>query len=74
MHSVEKGSSFEKSSWIFLLKSKQFSGCFSESGKQQVYSPNLTFILEAVFADKLKFVIDSFLFEGSSGSIEGGGI
>jgi len=72
VHSVEKGSSFEKSSGIFLLKSKQLSGGFSESGEQQVNSPNLTFVLETVFAYKLKFVIDSFLFEGSSWSVEGG--
>ena len=74
VHSVEEGSSFEKSSGIFLLKSKQLSGGFSESGEEQVDSPNLTFVLEAVFAYKLEFVIDSFLFEGSSWGVEGGRI
>jgi hypothetical protein len=39
-----------------------------------VDSPNLTFVLEAVFAYKLEFVIDSFLFEGSSWGVEGGRI
>jgi hypothetical protein len=72
VHSVEEGSSFEKSSRIFLLKSKQLSGCFSESGEQQVNSPNLAFVLEAIFAYKLKFVIDPFLFERSSWGVEGG--
>jgi hypothetical protein len=34
-------------------------------------SPNLTFVLEAVLAYKLKLVIDSFLFERSSWGVEG---
>jgi hypothetical protein len=37
-------------------------------------SPDLTLVLETVFTDELQFVIDSFLFERSSGSLEGGRI
>jgi hypothetical protein len=34
MHSIEKCSSLEQSSWVFFLKCKQLSGSLSESGKQ----------------------------------------
>ena len=34
-------------------------------------SPDLTFVLETVLANQLQLVIDSFLFEGSSRSLEG---
>ena len=44
MHSVEKCSSLEQSSWVFFLKSKQLSGSFSESGKQEMDSPYFSFI------------------------------
>jgi hypothetical protein len=70
MHSVKKGGSFKKSSGIFLFECKELSGCFSESGEEEVDSPDFSLVLEAVFADQLKFVINSFLLEGSSGSIE----
>lgn len=71
MHSVEEGSTFEQSSGVFFLKGKKLSGCFSESGEEEMDSPDFSLVLKAVFADQLKFVIDSFLLEGSSGSIEG---
>ena len=74
MHSVEKGGTFEQSSGIFFFEGKELSGCFSESGEEEMDSPNFSLVLEAVFADQLKFVINSFLFEWSSGCVEGGGI
>ena len=74
VHSVEKGSTFEKSSGVFFLEGEELPGCFSELSEQQMNSPYFSLVLEAVFADQLKFVIDSFLFEGSSGSFEGGGV
>ena len=74
VHSVKKGSSFEESSRIFLFKSEQLSGGLSEFGEQEMDSPYLSFVLEAVLADELQFVIDSFLFEGSSRCFEGGRI
>ena len=74
VHSVEKGGSFEKSAGVFFFKSKQFSGCFSELGEHEMHSPDFSLVLETVLADKLQFVVDSFLFEGSSGSVEGGGV
>lgn len=74
MHSVEEGSSFEQSSRILFFKSKQLSGCFSEFGEEEVHSPDLSLILQPVFADKLKLVVDSFLFERPSGGLEGGGV
>ncbi len=49
MHSVEKGGPFEKSPLVFFLESEQFSGCLSEFGEDQVYSPDLSLVLEAVF-------------------------
>jgi hypothetical protein len=72
MHSVEEGSTFEQSSGVFFLEGEQFSGCFSEPGEEEMDSPYLSLVLKAVFADQLKLVIDSFLFEGPSGCVEGG--
>lgn len=72
MHSVEKGSTFEQSSGVFLLESEQLSGGFSELGEHEMYSPDFSLILEAIFAYKLQFVIDSLFFKGPSGSVKGG--
>jgi hypothetical protein len=66
VHSSEEGSTFEQSSWVFLLQSEEFSGSLSELGKSEMNSPNFSFILKTVLTDQLKFVIDSFLFERSS--------
>ena len=66
VHSVEECGTFEKSSGIFFLKGKQLSGGFSELGEEEMNSPYFTFVFKTVLADQLKFVIDSFLFEGSS--------
>ena len=44
MHSVKKCGSFEQSSGVFFFKSKQLSGSFSESGKQEVDSPYFSFV------------------------------
>lgn len=74
MHSVEEGGSFEQSSRVFFFEGEQLSGCFSELGEEEVYSPDLSLILQAVFADELKLVVDSFLFERSSRGLEGGGV
>jgi hypothetical protein len=72
MHSVEEGCSFEQSTWIFLLESKQLSGSFSEVGEEQVHSPDFTLVLETVLSDKLKFMVNSLLLEGTTRSVEGG--
>jgi hypothetical protein len=74
VHSSEKGSAFEESSGVFLLQSKQFSRGFSEFGKGEMASPYFSLIFETVLTDQLKFMVNSFLFEGSSWSIKGGGI
>ena len=74
VHSSEEGGAFEQSSGVFFLESKEFSGSLSELGEGEMASPYFSFVFETILADQLKFVIDSFLFEGSSGSIEGGGI
>jgi hypothetical protein len=36
-----------------------------------VDSPDFAFVLEAVLADQLQLVVDSLLFEGTTGSVEG---
>jgi hypothetical protein len=48
----------------------RFGANLPELGESELKSPDFSLVLEAVFADQLKFVINSFLLEGSSGSIE----
>ena len=74
VHSIEEGSTFEKSSGVFFLKSEELTGSLSELGEEEMNSPDLTLVLETVLSYELQFVIDSFLFERSSGSLEGGRI
>jgi len=74
LHSSKKGSTFEQSSWVFLLQSKQLSGSFSEFGKGKMDSPYLSFIFKTIFADQLELMINSFFFERSSWGVVGGGI
>jgi len=74
VHSVEEGSTFEKPPGVFFLKGEELPGCLPEVGEQQMNSPYFPLVLEAVFADQLKLLIDSLLFEGPPGSFEGGGI
>jgi len=74
VHSSEKGSTFEQSSWVFLLQSKQFSCSFSEFGESKMDSPYLSFIFKTIFADQLELMINSFFFERSSWGIVCGGI
>ena len=74
MHSSEKGSTFEKSSWIFFFKSKKFSGSLSEFGQSKMNSPYFSFVLEPVLAYELQLMIDSFLLEWSSGGVKCGGV
>ena len=70
VHSVEEGSTFEQPSGVLLLKGEQLSGGLSELGQQEVHSPYLSLALEAVLADQLQLVVDSFLLEGSSRGFE----
>ena len=70
VHSVEEGSAFEQPSGVLLLKGEQLSGGLSELGQQEVHSPYLSLALEAVLADQLQLVVDSFLLEGSSRGFE----
>ena len=74
VHSSEKGGTFEKSSGVFLLQSEEFSGGFSELGEGEMASPDLSFVFKTIFSDELELMINSFLFEGSSGCVEGGRI
>ena len=71
VHSSEKGGTFEKSSGVFLLQSEEFSGSFSELGEGKMASPDLSFVFKTIFSNKLELMINSFLFERSSGGIEG---
>ena len=66
VHSVEEGSTFEQPPGVLLLKGEQLSGSLPELGEQEVHSPYLSLALEAVLADQLQLVVDSFLLEGSS--------
>lgn len=70
MHSVEQRSSLEQPPGIFFLKGEQLSRCLSELGKDQVHSPYLSLVLEAVFAHQLQLVVDSLLFEGTTWGVE----
>ena len=72
MHSSKKGSTFEKSSWIFFFKSEKFSGCLSELGQSKMYSPDLLLVLETILSNKLQLMIDSFLLKRSSRCLECG--
>jgi hypothetical protein len=72
VHPVEEGSAFEQPSGVLLLEGEQFSGGFSESREQEMDSPDLTLVLEAVLANQLQLVVDSFLLEGTPGGVEGG--
>ena len=49
VHSVKKCRSFEKSPLILFFEGEQFSGCLSKFGENQVYSPDLSLVLEAIF-------------------------
>ena len=74
VHSSEKGGTFEESSGVFLLQSEELSGGLSEFGESEMASPYFSLIFQTVLTDQLKLMVDSFLFEGSSWGIEGGGI
>lgn len=71
MHSVEKGGTFEQSSGIFFFEGKELSGCFSESGEEEMDSPDFSLVLEAVGADESQLVDKLFLFEGSPRCVGG---
>ena len=71
VHSSQKGGTFEESSGVLLLQSEKFSGSLSELGEGEMTSPDFSFIFETVLTNQLKLMVDSFLFEWSSWSIEG---
>ncbi len=71
VHSSEEGSAFEQSSGIFLLQSEELSCSLSELGKSKMHSPDFSLVFKTILSDKLKLVVDSFLFERSSWGIEG---
>lgn len=70
VHSVEKSSAFEESSGVSLLKSKQLTSGLSEAGEDQMNSPDLSLVFEAILADELQLMVDSLLFEGTPGGVE----
>jgi hypothetical protein len=72
MHAVEEGGALEESSGVAFLEGQQFSGGLAEAGEDEVDSPDLAFVLEAVLADELQFVVDAFLLEGTPRGVEGG--
>jgi hypothetical protein len=39
-----------------------------------VHSPDLSLVFEAVLADELQLMVDSLLFEGTSGGVESRGV
>ena len=43
-------------------------------GEEELNSPYLSLVLEAVLSDEAEFVMDSFFFERPSGCLEGRGI
>ena len=71
MHAVKQSSSFEKTPGVLLFKSEQLTGSLSELGQQKLHSPYLTLVLQTVLSHQLKLVIDTFLFEGTTGGLEG---
>ena len=74
MHSAEEGGTFEKSPGVLLFEGEELPGGLSELGEGELNSPDLSFIFESILSNKLKLVIDSFLFEGSPGGFECSGI
>ena len=74
VHSSEEGGAFEEPPGVFFLEGEELSGCFSKFGKSEMDSPDFSLVLEAVLADKLEFVVDSFLFEGPPRGLVGGRI
>lgn len=71
VHAVEQGGAFEESSGVALLEGEQLSGGLAEAGEDEVHSPDLALVLEAVLADQLQLVVDTFLLEGTPGGVEG---
>ena len=67
VHSVEEGSAFEESSGVSLLQGEQLTGGLSEAGEDQMHSPDFSLVFEAVLAHELQLMVDSLLFEGTSG-------
>ena len=51
VHSVEKGGSFEESTRVFFFEGEEFSGGLSESGEEEMDSPDLTLVLETVLTN-----------------------
>ena len=71
VHSVKKGSSLEQSTGVLFFKSEKFSGSLTEMREEEMNSPYLTLVSQTILADQLQFVVDSFLFEGTTRSTEG---
>ena len=74
MHSVEQCGSLEQPPRILFLEGQQLSRCLSELGEDQVHSPDLPLVLEAVFAHQLQLVVDSLLLEGTTRGVECRGV
>jgi hypothetical protein len=74
VHAVEEGGSFEESPGVTFLEGEEFSGCLAEAGEDEMHSPDLTLVLEAVLADQLQLVVDALLLEGTPRGVEGGGV
>ncbi len=53
-HSSHEGSTFEKSSGILLLEGQKISGSLSDSGEDQLDSPHLSLVSQAVFTNDLQ--------------------
>ena len=70
-HPSHKGRTFEESSGVLFVQGQQLSRGLSDTGKGQLDSPDLSLVLQPVFADDLHLVVKTLLLKGSSGSLEG---
>mmetsp|Transcript_24325 Transcript_24325/g.27609 ORF Transcript_24325/g.27609 Transcript_24325/m.27609 type:complete len:208 (-) Transcript_24325:46-669(-) len=70
-HTVQQSMTFEKSSRILLFEGEQFSGSLSDLSQGELDSPDFSLVLQTIFTDQLKLLVESFSFEGSSGSLRG---
>jgi len=72
--SVKKSRPFEDSDWVSLFKSKKLSSSLSDTGQNELDSPNLFFVLKTVLTAEFDLLVDSILNERVSWGIEGFGM
>jgi len=62
---------FEEPLWVLLVEGKQFTGSLSHLGETVLDSPDLSLATEAVLANHLKLLVESFLFVWSTWGLVG---